>query len=169
MKTKILRLISGGHKLVLKASDGSCLIAKEFSRSDVVHDLALYGINKPGVATKDTLIMVYEIIRHSKFMNIFKALPGEWNQKWLTQNQVIDFCRTLAEWLKQDSGSTFFLIKIDENQPVDENKPEYNLAVIRVRNFSHGLSFHVYRLEDDILWDGDDHRHVISPKLKAVV
>ena len=163
----ILRLISGGQTLALKALDGDRLICKAETtfKSFLDEDFVKGGINKPGVATPETPVLVREIVSNSKFVDIFGSLPGTWNQKWVSQNQVIEFCEKLPDWLKQGGKATFFLIKKDENSAINENNPEDNLAVIRVRVLSDGLRVYVYRLGHRGVWIGEYRHRVVSPQL----
>ena len=89
----ILRLISDNSTLTIKALDGSRLIynAKDTFKSGIDGDFVNWGVNNPGIATPAALVQVHEMIGDGKLMNIFTSLPGTWNQKWLSQNQFIDF------------------------------------------------------------------------------
>lgn len=163
----ILRLISGGQTLTLKALDGSRLIckAKKTFKSFLNADFVNWEINKPGIATPETTIDVHAMIANGTFLDIFRSLPGTWNQKCLSQDQVIEFCESLHDWLRQGGNATFFLIKKDENKPIDENNPEDNLVVVRVRVYPGGLYVRVYRLGHDGVWYGGDRHRVVSPQL----
>ena len=163
----ILRLISEDGVLTLKDSDGSRLIynAKDTFKSGIDNDFVRWGINNPGIATAKTPVQVCEIVQDGTFMDIFSALPGTWSQKWLSQDQVIEFCETLPEWLRQENYATFFLVKKDEKEPIDENNPQDNLVVVYVFVYSDGLSVCVRRLEYDRVWYGEYRRRVVSPQL----
>ncbi len=161
----ILRLLKDG--LAIKALDGSRLIckAKKTFKSFIDIDFVNWGINKHGIATPETPVQVREMIGDGKFMDIFRALPGTWNQKWVSQNQAIEFCETLPEWLRQEGYATFFLIKKDENKPIDEENPQDDLVVVYVYVFADGLDVYVDRLEDDDVFHGQYRHRVVSPQL----
>jgi len=163
----LLSLISGGSTLTLKALRGKRLIykAKNTFKSFPVADFVNWGINKPDIATPETTINVHEMVANGTFLDIFRSLPGTWNQKWLSQDQVIEFCESLPDWLRQSGNATFFLIKKDENKPIDENNPEDNLVVVLVHVCSDGLVVSVSRLERAYVWDGGGRRRVVSPQL----
>jgi hypothetical protein len=166
MKKNILRFVFTG--LVLKASDGSRLIykaKKTFQSDDFVidEDFANWKINNPGIVVPETSLQIHDLVGCGNFMDIFESSPGKWNQKWLTQNQVIDFCEIFPSWLNQGHFGNFVLIKKDENKPVDENKPEDNLVVVVLRMTLGGLSAHIYNLECDNFWPGRCLYRVISP------
>lgn len=163
----ILRLISGDSTLTIKALDGSRLIynAKDTFKSGIDGDFVNWGVNNPGIATPETLVQVHEMIGDGKLMDIFKSLPGTWNQKWLSQNQFIDFCETLPDWLRQEGYGTFSLIKKDENKPINEDNPEDNLVVVDVYVFSDGLYVRVIRLGYADVLDGRYRNRVVSPQL----
>jgi len=92
-----LCLISSGQDLILKALDGRRLIceSEEIFGSFISKNYISWGINKPGLATPETPVQVHEIIGDGTFLDIFQALPGTWDQKWLSQDQVIEFCERL--------------------------------------------------------------------------
>ena len=167
-KTKnILRLISGDHVLKLKASDGSRLIcqSKDTFKYYIDPDFVNWGMNKPGIASAEISVQVHEMIENGTFMDIFQALPGNWEEKWLPQDKVVDFCDTFPNWLRQAGFATFFLVKKDENRPIDEKKPGDNLVVVIVRVHDGGLHVHVDRLGLANVWSGADHSHVVSRQL----
>lgn len=106
-------LISGDNILTIKALDGSRLIcdARDTFRAGIDHNFINWGINKPGLTTPEITVQVHEIRESANFMEMFKSLPGIWGQKYLSQDQVIDFCENLSGWLKREGRNTFFLIK----------------------------------------------------------
>ncbi len=166
-KSVILKLIFGDQPFVIKALDGSCLIheAEKTFKSYIDPNFVDWGLNKTGIATPETQIRVDEVVGEGTFMNIFGFLPATWNQKWLSQNQVIEFCETLHGWLRQDECATMFLCKIDENKSVNEEKPQDDLVVVFVDVISGGLDVDVFRLDDVIVW-GEGYRYrVVSPQL----
>lgn len=163
----ILRLISGDHALALKALDGSRLIykAKNTFASSIDSSFVNWGLNKNGIATPQTMIRVDEMTGAGGFVDIFQSLHGTWNQKWVSQNQVIEFCEGLPNWLRQAEVATMFLCKKDEYQPVDENKPQDNLVVVRVFVLSNDLvGVNVRHLENIPIWRGGYRRRIVSPE-----
>jgi len=162
----ILRLLHGAESLELKASDGSRLIyqsADSFSFLD--ENFVKLGLTKKGIATAETKVQVREMVSNGDFITIFKSLSGSWDQKCLTQNQIIDFCEQLPEWLRQDGYATFFLCKINDKKKVDEKNPQKNLVVVYVRVNADGLHVYVNRLENDRVWSASDLRRVVAPQL----
>jgi len=170
MEKQIIRLISGGHALKLKASDGSHLIceAKDVFKSFIDPDFVDWGMIKPGVSTPEILVEVHEMVSNGTFMDIFSALPGTWGQKWLPQDKVVNFCYTFPNWLRQEGFATFFLVKKDENRPIDEKKTGDNLVVVNVNVSDDGLFVHVNRLENANVWYGGPCHRVVSPQLSLV-
>ena len=170
VKVGISRLISDGHILSIKALDGKRLIynSKKTFKSYIDSNFVNWNLNKSGVATAETPVQVQEIFQDGTFMDIFVALPGTWNQKWVSQNQIIEFCETLPDWLRQGGYATMFLVKKDENKPVDEADPQDNLVVVYVFVHSDGLNVYVHRLENDYVCYGESRHRVVSPQLLEV-
>lgn len=119
----------------------------------------------PGVSTPEIQLKVDELIRDATLLGIFRALPGEWGQKWLSQNQVIEFCERYFELLGRDPEDTMVLIKKDENLPVDPDKPESNLEVLRLRLQNRILLFQRHQLNMNYVWHGSFHYRIVSPEL----
>ena len=167
----ILRLISGGHSLKLKATKGKRLIcdAKKTFKSFIDADFSNFGINKPWAPRPEMPIQVHEIVGDAEFLGIFKALPGTWAEKWISQDQIIQFCEKLPKWLRQEGYGTFFLTKKDENQPINEDKPEDNLVVVYVLVLADGLLVRVCSLAIGHLWYGPRRHRLVSPLSPSVV
>ena len=165
-ENSILRLISGEENLILKASDGSRLIYQSANtfKSHLDPDFIAWGLNKKGIATTETRIQIHEMIAEDNFMAIFKSLPGSWAQKVLSQNQIIDFCEQLPEWLKSDACATMFLCRIDETKEVDEKNPQNNLVVVSV-SVGAGLRARIFRLDNDHVWGAGYARRVVVPQV----
>lgn len=165
-KPPILVLIFGGEKLSIKALDGKRFIynSKE-TFAYVGSDFVNWNSNELGISTFETPVQIHEIVQRSKFMDIFGALPGTWNQRWLSQNQIIEFCETFPYRLMQGGFATMFLIKKDENKLVDESRPQDNLLVVCVGVRPSGMNASVYFLENQSFWTGEHRYRVVSPKL----
>jgi len=164
---QILRLISGGQTIRLKALDGTRLIykARETFKGHIDSDFKNWGLAKKGVATPETLIQIHEMVGDGTFMDIFRSLPGTWNQKWLSQDQLIEFCQSFPDWLRPDGYGTFVLLKKDENKVIDENNPAENLVAASVHVHSGGLLARVRQLGRDDLWHAEYRHRAVVPQL----
>ncbi len=160
-----LRFISSDHSLKLRSLNGSRLI---YNAGDVFEsidpDFIKCGINNPGVVTPESSIQVHEVVKDSQPREIFAALSGNWHQKWLSQNQLIEFCVNFQQWLIKEGCCTFFLIKKDENSSIDEEHPEINLVTARVYIVPGGLDILLGSLTDADLWLGESRHRVVAPE-----
>ena len=131
-KNDYLRAI--GKPIKIKALAGQRLICQSPEVFNISIDSWFnhYGINKPGVATPETEVMVHRTFGDATSRKFFDSLPGTWNQKWLSQDQVIEFCQHRMKG--NHHNTSFFLVKKDERKPIDEHKPEENLVVVSVSN-----------------------------------
>ncbi|MFA6514039.1 MAG: hypothetical protein WCT50_01950 [Patescibacteria group bacterium] len=163
---EILRLISINGTLTLRALDGSRLIynAEKTFVQCIDQDFVKWGTNNPGIPTLETLVQVHEMIKKGTALDIFSALPGNWNEKWLSQNQVIEFCEVYPDWLRQNGNGTFFLIKKDESAPVSIIKPENDFIVAGVYVYSGGLRIGAEPLRHGNVWHGEYNYRVVSPE-----
>jgi hypothetical protein len=164
---EILRLIPGGHTFLLNALSGEHLIyqAKETFSSFISKEFLIWSFNKTGIATPETYVQVREMTGGETVWDMFEALPGDWNHRWVSQNQVIEFCENLSPWLSAARYGTFFLIKKDENKIINENDPSQNSVVVFVNVKSDGLGVNVISLGAYDIRDGHHNPRVVSPAL----
>jgi len=176
-KPSILHLISGDQRLVLESLSGRRLIpeAEDVFRSDIDSYFIRWGLLGPGVATPETQIRVDEAVGESTSFKIISAVSGAWNQKWLSQNQVVDFCEKFRGWLgqsrqrgqlgqsEQRETVTMFLVKKDENMPIDEEDPQSNLVLVCVTVNPNGLGVCVYQFTIDFACPAEYRYRVVSP------
>lgn len=152
----ILKVISGGEKIMIEALDGKAYIsdAKKTFKSGIDGDFKNWGLNQSGPATVEILLDVHEIIGDGKFVQIFTELNSDLDQLVMTQAQIIRFCEKHPTWLRREDYGTFFLMK--------ENN-EFFVVGVRVR--SDGLFVHVNRLEDDYVLYAQYRHRVVVPQL----
>jgi hypothetical protein len=162
-ENSILRLISSGEKLSIKASDGKATIAmsKKIFKSGIDSDFVNWGLNTFGPATPEILVDVHEMIKNATFIEMFTSLSAKRNSLIMTQAQIINFCKTHSTWLRQDGYATFFLTKKDWNTPASDN----NLFVVLVGVDSGGLDVGVSRFEYDRVWSAECRRRLVAPQL----
>jgi len=168
--SSVLNLISFGEELVLGPLVGQRTIAnaKDIFQSGIGNDFINWGLDKPGIATPKIFPQVHEIASDADLLGIFTALPGTREQKWLSQDQVIEFCDKYANWLRPDGHQTLFLCKKDETRLINGNKLADNLIVVKIRVLSDGLFVNVLKPEDYLFWQGEYRHRVVSPGLLAV-
>ena len=168
------------ENLLIKELDGKLQIceAGDVFNAFISSNFQSLRISKDGLATSATFVQVHKNIKDGRFMKIFSALPGEWSQKYLSQNQVIEFCKTSSKWLAKKGRATMFLIKKDENCLINEDNPSDNLVVVHVYvcssetsslNSSFGLSVYFSRLDHDSVLRGTDHHRIITPQVSLVL
>lgn len=155
-KPSILRLISGGEKLMIEALDGKAYIsdAKEIFKSFIDSDFKNWGLNQSGPATAETLLDVSEMTSDGTFIQIFTGISSDLEKLVMTQAQIIRFCEKHPTWLRQEGYATFFLTKVNG---------EY--FVVRVYVYSDGLLVRVFRLESGHVWFGECPLRVVVPQL----
>jgi len=168
----ILRLTPGNQApVVIKSLSGRSLIAdaNQVFDSYISPNFVDLKFNLPGVATPQTFLQLHDMIDNGSPLDVFNCLPGLWSQKWLSQNQVIDFCKTWPGWLTRKECSNLFLCKKDESKLIDEKRPYANLFIVRIEVFPDGLFAGVHRILEDYKAWNDEYRHrIISPKLKKI-
>jgi hypothetical protein len=165
MGDPILRSISGDEKLTIRALDGRFIIvqAKNIFRANIDPHFIQWRLSKLGIATPEISVRVYEMIKDASFADIFNSLPGTLEQKWLTQNQVIEFCAVWPDWLRSGGFATMFLCKNDESQPIDEANPQNNLMEVGVSAKTDGLSAVVNHFDYTYVWAAKYRRRVVVP------
>lgn len=162
-----LRLISDDEKLILPLSSGSRYIANEKNvfKSFIDSDFVQWGLNKPSYVTKETKFSIYEVVQEANLFEMYGSLPGRWDQKIFTQNQILDYCEQFAEYLSGDFAETFFLVKKHSFCPVREGKPEDNLIVVHVYAHGDGLGARAGIFNPNIFWGAELKIRLVIPGL----
>lgn len=96
--SKILQLLSKGEIILIGSTSGTETIA---SAKEVFH-----GINMSfdklrnicDIPTKETPADVYQVMEDSTYIQIFNDIASDQSKLFLTQNQVIEFCKEYSSW-----------------------------------------------------------------------
>ncbi|OIP55793.1 hypothetical protein COU24_00050 [Candidatus Kuenenbacteria bacterium CG10_big_fil_rev_8_21_14_0_10_39_14] len=159
----ILKLISGGERLILDACDGKRTIvtAKKFFATGLLDpNFRKWGTNKTSKPTPETDVLVYEMERNATFAQIFSSLGDDINQLCFTQHQIINFIEKHSSWLRIKGDGIFFLFKVGD---------DFFIADVYLGGRG-GLYLYGYlhHFEDDMVriayvWDVIDRRRVVVP------
>lgn len=130
--SSILRPVPNGQNLMIPALDGQTKVeVNKVLESFIIHPgLVVLSEGRPGKSTPATALCASNIIRDATFLEIFGAIPGDWEHKWVSQNQAAEFYGNYPGWLSPCMN--FFLCKLDENLPVNPENLAENLFVLRV-------------------------------------
>ncbi|MFA7702785.1 MAG: hypothetical protein WCX80_05020 [Patescibacteria group bacterium] len=155
-KSSILKLISGGEKIMIEVSDGKATIANAANtfKSYLDSDFKDRGLDTPGLETPEILVDIHEIIEDANFSQIFTGLNPDLDKLVLTQAQIIRFCEKHPTWLRQEENATLFLTKVNG---------EY--FVVSVCVYSDGLDVDVNRFEDGSVWRAGARHRLVAPQL----
>lgn len=104
-----------------------------------------------GEETDAAAVDVYEIARDGNFQTLFGSL-GDPRKLCLTQGQIVEFCRSHRDSLRQEGYGTFFLFEVKDD-----------LFVADVDVDGDGLLSNVDRFDHDYGW-GADYRHRLAVK-----
>jgi len=150
-------------KIVIRALDGNRVICNQamLFKGDIDPE---FGINFTDncVATPETLIRVSELVEDGTFKDMFLSLPGTWDDKFMTQHQIVEFCEVRRDFLRRGGYSTFFLCKKNESKAINEEDLFDDLVVVDV-TIDIGLLNITYHQFDDRNWDAKNRYRVISP------
>lgn len=108
-----LRCISKNTSITIDDCDGSETLASahEVFASSVDSGFKNLNINEPGIATKETLVMIHELVKDATFAQMFNSFGIKLDDLCLTQHQIKAFCKKYPNWLRVDDYATFFLFK----------------------------------------------------------
>lgn len=150
-----LRLISGGERVAIAATNGKDTLAKA---KDVFYyidpNFKNWGTDKKFDDTPETEVAVYETIEDGTFVQYFGGFGENFNRLCLTQAQIKAFCRDNRQWLRTDCYATFFLFKVG-----------FEFFVASVRVFADGLHVCIGPFSGDDVWNGEYRRRIVVPKL----
>lgn len=155
-KALYLKLLSGAETLMLDALDGkeTLATAKETFPSGIDGNFKNWGTNKPGIATKETAVDVYELVKDGNFAQMFGSLGTDLDKLCLTQAQIKNFCKKHPQLLRQNGYATFFLFKVEDQ-----------FFVARVYVNSDGLYVNVNRFVRDNVWGAGSSHRMVVPKM----
>lgn len=154
--TSHLKCISLGNGLSIDPTDGKETIAQagEVFPYYIDPDFKNWGLDVTSVATKETKVEVFEMIKDGDFRQLFGSFGENPDRLCLTQSQIKQFCKKHESWLRIDGYGTFFLFKIKE---------EYFVAC--VGRGSGGWRVGVCRFSDDGVWGAEGRRRIVVPQL----
>lgn len=154
--------------------DGSQLIyeSEEVFNHFIDHCFIEQGMIKQGVVKPAMKVMVYEIIRPTTFLKVFQELPGSWEEKWLSQHQVVTFCSLFPQALPPVDSFALFLCKKDEHQSINQQDLQQNLAIAMVEQTDvpgqdPGLSILFLELKDFDVWFSPAKIRVMAPEYSS--
>jgi len=152
----ILKMISGGHNLVLGACDGTKVIAKAKKTflSGIDSDFEKWRADEPGQATPATVLDVYEMAEDATFSQMFGFLNVDVNKLCFTQHQIIGFAEKYPDWLRTGGYATFFLFK-----------SHGHFFVASVGVYSVGLHVYVSKFGRSDTWIAGRRHRVVVPQL----
>lgn len=113
----ILKLLSKGESIIIDACDGTQILGtdKKTFKSGIYNHFKDWGINKPGIATKEQAVDVHELVKDGTFAQMFGSLGTDLGKLCLTQHQIKTFCEVHKEgWLRKGGYVTYFLLRVDE-------------------------------------------------------
>jgi len=114
-------------------------------------DFKNWGTDVPSEDTVKAEVDVYEMECDRNYGTLF-GLLGDPRKLCLTQGQIVEFCRSHRDSLRQEGYGTFFLFKVKDVLFVA------NVSVVGGR-----LEANVYRFDDDAVWHaGSRHRLVVQ-------
>ncbi|OGM89382.1 hypothetical protein A3J77_01165 [Candidatus Wolfebacteria bacterium RBG_13_41_7] len=155
LQNKILKLISGGKKLVIDAADGTEILAKanDVFAAGINSDFVAYGADEPGLATPETSAKVYEMAKDATFAQMFGSLESDLDKLCFTQAQIKGFMKKHRNWLRANNYATFFLFK---------SRNQFFVACADAR-LGGGLRVSVDRVDYSCVWDAGYRYRVVVP------
>jgi len=92
------------------------------------------GMSKnPGLPTSEQKVAAYQINNAETMKDVFYSLPMNNEWKWLTQSQVVEFCLSNRNFIKNSKKDIVFFCKRDESKVLYErNLTEELVAIIVV-------------------------------------
>ncbi|OIO48830.1 MAG: hypothetical protein AUJ34_02295 [Parcubacteria group bacterium CG1_02_41_12] len=155
---EILRLISGGHDLIIPATDGLELIsqAEDVFTGWIDSDFVNWGANETSSATPDTPVQVCELARDAIFAQMLDSICADLERICLAQSQIIGFVRKYADWLHPRGWATFFPFS---------SKGKFFVALVRTGDDGR-LLVRVSRRERGDIWSAESRARIVLPQLR---
>mgnify|MGYP001582370602 CR=1 FL=1 len=154
--TSIIRLISGGRNVAIRATTGTRTIAQatDVFTWGIDPDFTGWGLDVPGEAKPETPVEVHEMVKDGDFRTIFGSLGHELDGLCLTQEQVIAFVEDRKDWLRKEGFATFFLLKVGG---------KFFVASVGLDSGERPVAF-VIRFSRGFVWDGVNRPRIVVPQ-----
>ena len=164
----ILNLISGGKKIVVRATSGKRTIAqaKDVFTWGIDSDFTNWDLDVPGEAKPETPVEIHEMTEDAVFKTIFESLGRNLDELCLTQDQIIVFVEDNKKWLRKDGYATFFLFT-PRDEPINADKSNLFVANVRLAS-DERLYALVHRFSIDRVWNGGHRHRVVVPQQTLV-
>lgn len=146
-----LKLLSGTENLTIEALNGKAITSeakKTFQSGDFFRN---WGLDDSEIATAETKLAVYEITADVTFSQMFSSLADNLDRIVMTQNQIIQFCKEHATWLRPGSYANFFLIK---------KGGKYFVVDVY---YDSGLNIQAYNFDINYVWCAVDRHRLVVP------
>ncbi len=158
MQTDFTRVVSICEGLMLDAVNGAEVLANASDFFDYVdEDFKKWSANKPGLATEEMPVCVYEMASDATFAQIFGSLAEDVRKLCLTQAQIKNFVRKHHNWLRTNGYETYFLFESNE---------QFFIAGVQVYS-GFRLKVNVYRFGYSYVWYAKYRRRVVVPQLNS--
>lgn len=147
-----------GEKIIIRPADGKRTIAqaKDVFVSGIDPDFVNWGLDVLAKPTEAMECIVFEQVNNCTFAEVFGSTPLE--QLCCTQHQIIDFCVTHKDKLRQDECRTFFLFQVGG---------KFFVAYVSVLADGH-LDVAVRRFSRGRVWLAEYRYRFVIPQLAPV-
>ena len=135
--------------LRIKALDGSVSIAKstDLFSGYIDNEIKKRDGTKIGVKTNETDVC-FRVSSGVTLLNGFSEERALWSKKVLSENQVVEFSKSIPEIIKNDRSATVAcLCKKNEFALIDEENPWKHLFVVEIDFNSRGNPVYVASLK----------------------
>ena len=113
-----------------------------------------WGTSVAGVDTEVASVDIFEINQNGTYADLFGSFRVDRRSLCLTQGQIVEFCRTNPDLLRQDGYATLFLFEVDDK-----------LFVVFVCVVDGQLEAYVNHFDHDDVWRAIfRHRLVVSQR-----
>lgn len=121
------------ERIIIGSTDGTQTInsASEVFAGGIDFNVNL-ELNASSQPTGTSRVIVPELVKDGTFRNIFESVDYPLDRLCLTQHQIVDFCVTHRNRLRQGGYGTFFLFKRDETLLVADDISNLLVADVRV-------------------------------------
>ena len=156
-----LRQLYAGEKIVIGPTDGTQTIAQanDVFTWGIYDDFKHFGLDVPAQATEATNVTVHEMIEDGIFTGIYGSIGQHLEQFCFTQAQIIAFCESHKDKLRQGGYGTFFLFKVGD---------EYFVADAKVKSDGRLFSY-VHRFSCSRPWLAECRHRFVFPQLEPSV
>jgi len=156
----MITFVKTSEKSILcPVSSDENMIIEALNADVVIIDPDFKNFGSDGMATPETAVICFELIKNANFAEMFNAFSNKLDALAFTKDQIVSFCGKYPHKLEQDGNPSLFLA----NFFLYKNKKNNKFFVAIVSALSSGIGLGTNSLQREEFWHSTGRHRVWVP------